>query len=189
MKIGDRMAKIMKRIAFVATVITVLCVLFYINTGTGLALTLSITFATISYHFIMRLLVGFFINRLLNNRVDYQRTWFRVSDAEQRFYKAIKVRAWKGSMPTYDPSFFDVGIHTWDEIAQAMCQAELVHEVIIVLSFLPILTAVPFGAGLVFVLTSAAAACYDAMFVIMQRYNRQRIVKLIEKARKKGSWT
>ena len=73
----------------------------------------------------------------------------------------------------------DNRLHTWDEIAQAMCQAELVHEVIIILSFLPILAAIPFGALFVFVFTSILSAGYDAMFVMMQRYNRPRIVKMI----------
>ena len=86
-------------------------------------------------------------------------------------------------MPTYDPSCFDPKIHTWAEIAQAMCQAEIVHEVIVVLSFLPLLAAIPFGAFPVFLITSLLAAVYDLTFVIMQRYNRPRIIKFIKKER------
>ena len=78
----------------------------------------------------------------------------------------------------------DSKIHSWDEIAQAMCQAELVHEVIIILSFLPIFAAIPFGALPVFVITSILSAGFDAMFVIMQRYNRPRIMKLIVDSKK-----
>ena len=52
-----------------------------------------------------------------------------------------------------------------------------------VLSFIPIFAAIPFGALGVFITTSVLAACYDGMFVIMQRYNRPRIVRLIEKRR------
>ena len=65
-------------------------------------------------------------------------------------------------------------MHTWDEIAQAMCQAELVHETIVVLSFLPVAASVWFGAAAVFLVTSLAAAAFDLMFVMMQRYNRGR---------------
>jgi hypothetical protein len=177
------MAKKMKCITLLAMAITIIFVASYINTRKGLCLTLAITFGTISYHFIMRLLVGSFINFLLHNHVDYQKRWFQVGAAEQKLYKKMKVKKWKGKMATYDPSCFDCSIHTWDEIAQAMCQAELVHEVIIVLSFLPLLASIPFAALPVFVMTSVLAACYDAMFVIMQRYNRPRIVKLIEKTK------
>ena len=69
-----------------------------------------------------------------------------------------------------------VKTHTWDEIAQAMCQAELVHETIVILSFLPILAGIRFGAYPVFIITSVLAAAFDMMFVIMQRYNGPRIV-------------
>ena len=86
-------------------------------------------------------------------------------------------------MPTYDPSLFDPKLHSWEEIAQAMCQAELVHETIVVLSFLPLLGAIPFGSFGVFLITSVLAALYDLSFVIMQRFNRPRIMKLIAKER------
>ena len=175
------MAKRMKQAACIATVIAIFWIAVYMYTENRIVLTLAITFGTTSYHFIMRLLVGFCTDRLLNNHVDYRRTWFHVSTAEQQLYHMIKVKNWKGKFPTYDPACFDSRLRTWDEIAQATCQAELVHEVIILLSFIPILASIPFGARSAFVITSVLAACYDAMFVIMQRYNRPRIVRLIEK--------
>ena len=140
-----------------------------------------ITFGTISYHFVMRLFVGYVIDHLLDNHVDYRAKWFQVSDFEQRFYKKLKVKKWKGKMGTYDPDCFDSKIHSWDEIAQAMCQAEVVHEVIMLLSFVPVLAAFRFGSWIVFVITSILAACIDATFVMMQRYNRPRIIKLMKK--------
>lgn len=177
------MANIMRRTAWLAAVVTLVCTVLYLNTGNGVSLTLAITFGTVLYHFVMRLIVGTVVNRLLGNRVDYRRRWFRVSAAEQKLYTRIKVKQWKGKMATYDPMCFDPGIHTWDEIAQAMCQAELVHEIIIPFSFIPILASAPFGAAFVFVITSVLVACYDAMFVVMQRYNRPRVLKLIEKTK------
>ena len=173
------MAHTMKRIAACSSFLTVVCVVLYQNTANDLALSLAITWGTISYHFIMRLFVGHAIDLLLKNRVDYQARWFQVSDAERKLYKYLKVKNWKKRMPTYDPTCFDHTIHSWDEIAQAMCQAELVHEIIILFSFLPILAAIPFGALPVFIITSILAACLDATFVVMQRYNRPRIIKLI----------
>lgn len=175
------MAKIMRRIAVISAVLTALFFFLYGTTESGLFLTLAITAGTTLYHFLMRLLVGKSIHLWLQNRVNYRRKWFRVSAAEQAVYKLLRVRHWKGKMATFDPSFFDSRLHSWEEIAQATCQAELVHEVIIPLSFLPLLMAIPFGVLLVFAATSVLAACYDALFVILQRYNRPRILKLIEK--------
>lgn len=175
------MAKAMKLISLFSTFIFVIFVVVYRSTANDVAFTLAITFGTIAYHFIMRLLVGFVINLCLCNHVDYRAKWFRVSEAEQKIYKKLGVKKWKRRMPSYDPSSFDNTVHSWDEIAQAMCQAELVHELIIVLSFVPILASISFGALGVFVVTSILAAGFDAMFVIMQRYNRPRIVDIIRR--------
>ena len=56
----------------------------------------------------------------------------------------------------------------------------LLTVVIVVLSFVPILASRPFGAAVVFVVTSILSAMFDGMFVIMQRYNRLRITKMID---------
>ena len=79
----------------------------------------------------------------------------------------------------------DLKVHTWEEIAGAMCQSEVVHSVIVVLCFVPILATSIWGAFWVFLLTSVLAACIDSMFVIMQRYNRPRVIKLINKKQKR----
>ena len=140
---------------------------------------MAITFGTISYHFVMRYLVGYLYNRLLDNKVDYRRKWFAVSKIEMKIYQKLKVKKWKKYMPTYDASLFDPRIHSWEEIAQAMCQAELVHETIMICSFLPIFGSIWFGALGVFVATSIGAAMLDGIFVIIQRFNRPRILKIM----------
>lgn len=178
------MAKKMKLTALLSALLTLLFAVLYGKTQRKILLTLAITFGTISYHFIMRLLTGSVVNLLLNNRVNYRRKWFRVSAVEEKLYKMLKVKKWKGKMATYEPGCFDSRIHSWDEIAQATCQAEFVHELIIVLSFLPVFAAIPFGALPVFVISSVLAACVDAIFVIIQRFNRPRIIKLIESSKK-----
>ena len=174
------MARKMKATALLSILFTMLCAVLYRNKGIGLLLTLAITFGTISYHFVMRLLVGLVIDLLLNNHVDYRAKWFQVGDTERKLYEKLKVKKWKGKMGTYDPDCFDSKIHSWDEIAQATCQAELVHEVIMIFSFVPVFATIFFGAFGVFLITSVLAACFDAMFVIMQRYNRPRIIKLMK---------
>jgi hypothetical protein len=82
---------------------------------------------------------------------------------------------------SYDSSSFDKTTYTWGEIAEAMCQAELVHETIAVLSFLPIGAGAFFGAYPVFIVTSVLAASFDLMLAIVQRYNRQRIINRIKR--------
>ena len=172
------MAKIMKCIAGISSI---LCVLFWMmndNFSGDIWLTFAITFTTISYHFCMRLVVGFVYDRVMNNKADYSRTWFQVRDTENRIYRFLRVKKWKHKMPTYDPDVFSPEKHTWDEIAQAMCQSELVHETNVVLSFVPVIWTIWWGSLWVFIITSICAAAFDMIFVIMQRYNRPRILHL-----------
>lgn len=173
------MAKKMNVITIILMLATILSFVLWWNAGTNFSMALTITFGTITYHFIMRLIVGHIVDLLLDNHMNYRAKWFQVTNMEQNLYEKLRVKKWKSNVPTYDGACFDKRIHTWDEIAQAMCQAELVHEIIVVLSFVPILASIPFGGLVVFVITSVLAACFDAIFIVIQRYNRPRIVKLI----------
>lgn len=186
---GDTMAKIMKRAAVGFVCLTLLCAFVYIYIKNSLVFGLLITFATTAYHFVMRLLVGFAFDRLMPNPEYREDGWFRVSAREQRFYERMNVKRWKGHIPTYDPTEFDSGLHSWEEILGAMCRAELVHETIMVLSFVPILAASPLGALGVFVITSILAACFDGIFVVMQRYNRPRVIRLLRISRRRKNRT
>ena len=86
-------------------------------------------------------------------------------------------------MPTYSPEAFSPRLHSWEEIVRATCQSELVHEANIALSFPPLLASLWFGAFGVFLITSLCGAAFDLSFVVMQRYNRGRIVKLASRRR------
>ena len=133
----------------------------------------------------MRLLVGFCYNSALHNKVNYKHPWFRQRSLEPAFYERLRVKSWKSRMPTYDQDRFDPRKHTWEEIAQAMCQSELVHETIAVFSFLPLVASVWFGSFPVFLITSLCSAAFDLIFVIMQRYNRPVVLRLVERQRER----
>ena len=146
---------------------------------TDLSLTLAITFATTTYHFAIRLLTGFVFQHTMKNRADLTRSWYQLRPFEQKLYRTLRVKTWKNKLPTYYSDLFDPSLHTLPEIAGAMCQAELVHEVIIPLSLLPILASHWFHAFPVFLLTSLAASLFDLLLVITQRYNRDRILRIL----------
>lgn len=175
------MAKNMKRIAALTTVAAICFAVLYRSFGTTVFLTLAITFGTTAYHFCIRLLIGTLFQRIKQNKADYTKHWYQVGAREQALYEALGVRQWKNKMPTYDPDTFDISKHSWEEIAQATCQSELVHETNIVFSFVPIVFSIWFGALAVFLITSLLSAAYDLLFVIMQRYNRPRILKIINR--------
>lgn len=177
------MKKCMKTITIIGIVLSLLFGLLNFIFDAGVWLSLMITFITITYHFVMRLIVGFAFDRTMNNKADYTKNWYQIRAWETRLYQVLKVKKWKNKMPTYDPDLFSPEKHTWDEIAQAMCQAELVHETIVVFSFLPIIMTIWWGSFGVFFITSICAALLDFSFVIMQRYNRTRVLRLVKRTR------
>ncbi|MBR5471698.1 MAG: hypothetical protein IKU81_06265 [Oscillibacter sp.] len=178
------MAKGMKICAAGSAAAGLVCALLYLYLESGVMLTLAITFVTTAYHFDMRLLVGTIVNGIFHNRMDYTRKWFRLRPFEATLYAALHVKQWKGKLPTYAPEWFSLRTHSPQEIAQAMCQAEIVHEIIVVLSFLPLCVVPRFGSLWVFLITSLLAAGFDLLFVIVQRYNRPRVLRLAGKRRR-----
>jgi len=175
------MAKTMKITALLSAVLTIACTVIFLKTDIGVLLSLAITFGTIAYHFIMRLIVGAAVNGIMHNRADYTKKWYRLHEFEKKLYRKLGVKTWKDKLPAYNPSLFSVKEHSFEEIAQATCQAEIVHEIIAVLSFLPIFTVRWFGAIVVFVVTSILAACFDLLFVMIQRYNRPRLIRIAQR--------
>lgn len=174
----------MKRITVFCFAAAVITSILYHCFDREICLTLAIVFGTTAYHLGMRLSVGQLYNVIMKNRADYTKKWFQIHSWENRLYRVLRVKKWKDKMPAYNPELFSVKEHTWHEIAQAMCQAELVHETNMALSFLPLIAVRWFGAFYVFLITSVCGALFDSLFVIMQRYNRTRVVRIALKERK-----
>lgn len=141
-----------------------------------------ITSITISYHLIMRFIVG----TVISHHYSYRHNWFAEHKFEKRLYKLLKVKKWKKFMPTADIKKYSLRENTLEEIANNMCRNEVIHEVIAVLSYVPILFGIFAGAYPVFIITSVLASMIDMIFVVMQRYNRPRIIKLIERDKRKN---
>ena len=175
------MAKTMKLAALLSAVLALLSAVIYRRTGGRALLPVAITCGTVAYHFIMRLAVGYAVNGIMHNRADYTKKWYRLRGFEERLYRKLSVKTWKEKLPAYNPSLFSVKEHSFEEIAQATCQAEIVHEIIAVMSFLPILAVRWFGEPAVFIATSVLSACFDLLFVMIQRYNRPRLVRIAQK--------
>ena len=175
------MAKTMKRISIISLLLTICFFVLYKVTDYRFLVPFAITFGTIAYHFIIRLMVGTVVDMIMHNKVDYHKKWYQASDIEMKLYQKMKVEKWKNKMPTFNEDTFDVSKHSWDEIVQATCQSELVHEINVIFSFLAIVASVRFDSFWVFFITSMLGAMYDLMFVIMQRFNRTRILKMKRK--------
>ena len=151
------MKKAMKSMMVVAVLATIIFTILYRTIENGVMLSLAITAGTISYHFVIRYVVAGIFNSVMQNRADLSKTWYQQRTWEEKLYKKLHVKKWKSKMPT---------------------------EVIVIFSFLPLLTVPAFGAFWVFLITSVLSAMIDLSFAIMQRYNRPRIMKLCKRRKK-----
>ena len=177
----NNFATIIKTTAALTSAATAVLALAYRYLGLGWMLTAAISCGTTAYHFLMRLAVGYAVPKLTHYDFDYHHPWFRPRNWEGGFYKKLKLHRWKGSLPTYAPDQFSLKDLSLHRIIQNMCGAEVVHEIIMVLSFLPLLVVPALGAFPVFLITSVCAAAFDGLFVMAQRYNRPRVARIYEK--------
>jgi hypothetical protein len=154
----------------------------FLITKNAIAETVTITIGITLYHFVMRLAVGTIVNFIMKNRANHKSVWFRQKSFENKLYKLICVRKWKKYVPTYDPDTFDARKRSVQELVGATCQAEIVHEVIMVLSLLPIALIPLLGGAAALILTSVLSMLIDSVFVILQRYNRPKLVRVMERS-------
>lgn len=176
-------SKLTRNLIFISILIAIIGIIFtilYISTDNPAFQTIAISFFVTAYHFIMRLIIALLFNVFMKNKANLKRGWYKQHFFEPFLYKVLLVKKWKNHIPTAYPEAFDPSIHTYEEIAMAMCQSEISHEVIIILSLLPIFLIIPFGTWPAFVFTSLASFLFDSIFVIVQRYNRPRIIHLIK---------
>jgi hypothetical protein len=159
----------------------------FMITNDAIAEALTITVGVTLYHFAMRLAVGTVVDLIMKNSANHKSAWFREKCFENKLYKLIHVRKWKKYIPTYSPDTFDTSQRTVRELVGATCQAEIVHEVIMALSLLPI-AFIPFlGGAAALIITSVLSMLIDSVFVILQRYNRPRLIKVMERFDKRNT--
>ena len=80
-------AKTIKTSAIVLVILTVVLSLIYQCSSNSVILSIAITFGTISYHFLMRLAVGYVVNGIFHNKFYYKRKWFQ----EKKFGNRVAV--------------------------------------------------------------------------------------------------
>ena len=176
MKTRNRFPAVMKTSAAVLAVATAVLITIHLRTPNSIALTAAISCGTTCYHFAMRLLVGHLVPPVKGTS-----PWFRPRHWEAPLYCFLGVKNWKRRLPTYDPLQFSLKENTAQQVVRNMCGAEVVHEIIMVCSFLPLLTVPFFGEFWVFFITSTLSALFDSLFVMAQRYNRPRLERIVQK--------
>ena len=71
------MKRQMKLLTVFFLVSFLLFTIVYKTTANSILLPVAITLGTCSYHFVMRLIVGYGINAIYHNRMNYRKNWFQ----------------------------------------------------------------------------------------------------------------
>lgn len=86
------MAKYMKFFAAFAAGLTVIFAVLYCKYGLPFFFSAAVTAGTFSYHFGMRLAVGWIIDRIMKNQANYYHPCFHLHNFEMRLYRVLKVK-------------------------------------------------------------------------------------------------
>ena len=135
---------------------------------------------TIMYHFWVRIIMGN-VSKIFKKHINYNQWWFKEKRFEKGLYKLLHVKDWKDKALTYNPELFSLKQYTLEEIANTMVKAEVDHWINEVISLSTLLFIIPWGRTWAFVISAIVAMIFDSQFIIIQRYNRPRILKVMER--------
>ena len=166
----------------ITLIISIIC--FYLYYGNiyqnEMILWIGIIAFTIMYHFGVRIIMGN-VSKIFKKHINYRQWWFKEKRFEKNLYKLLRVKEWKGKALTYNPESFSLKKHSLEEIANTMVKSEVDHWINEVISLSTLLFIITWGKMWAFIISSIFAMIFDSQFIIIQRYNRPRIVKIIKK--------
>lgn len=159
-------------------VISAVCLGLYYGgrTQSGTVLWVGIVAFMIMYHFWLRIIMGN-VSKLFPIRRDHW--WFRERRFERPLYRLLRVKRWKDKALTYNPESFSLQAHSLDDIADTMAKSETDHWINQLISLSSMLFSILWGQFWIFCITAIAAMLFDAQFIVIQRYNRLRVLRLL----------
>ncbi len=172
-------------VIFLGAVIAAVCFALYYTAilPHGVVLWTGVTAFTTMYHLGMRILFGKLTPHF---GIRYTHPWFRERRFERGLYRFLRVRKWKEKVLTYDPAAFTMKNNSLEDIAYTMSKAETDHWINELISLSTLLFPLIWGEAWIFVITAVAAMLFDAQFIVVQRYNRPVVLRVIERRRKKA---
>lgn len=175
---------VFKCITILFSVLAIICFVIYLKVPTVFWLVIMIVMFTTSYHLIIRIVVGTLIDVVTYKGINVESAWFKERKFEKKLYKIIKVKKWKHIIPAWQPEIFSLSHYDLKKILENMCAAEIIHEIIIILGYasaaFSLLTPDWKVYIWIFFITAFAAGLCDVPFVILQRYNRPRILRIMK---------
>ena len=166
----------------ICTILFVFCFIVY-YTGyfkNDVVLYTGVTAFIIVYQLGLRLLFGV-LTTSFKDKLTTKQFLFKERKFEKKLYEVLKVKKWKKRALTYDPEAFNLRKNTKKQVLQTMLKSELDHWINELISLSTLLFALIWGEFGIFLVTCILAMLFDGQFILIQRFNRPRVERLIEK--------
>lgn len=169
-------------IGITAVAAVVSFVLYYGNIVESIVLLwVGIVCFTIMYHLWLRIIMGN-VTKLF--KISCNSYWFKEKSFEKKLYKILRVKKWKNKALTYNPELYSVKDRSLEQIADTTAKSETDHWINVLIALSTVAFGFIWGEIWIFALTAFLAAVFDSQFIIIQRYNRPRLMKLIQREKK-----
>ncbi len=132
--------------------------------------------------FIAMYISGPLVYCFFDKRINPDSFWFKEKEFEKNLYKKLRVRHWKRFAFSYDKRQFS--LNSPEKTVINMCHNELVHEFSASLSLFTIVFMFFGGNAVFWCLSSVMFAFVHIAFLIIQRYNRPRVLKTLQHYKK-----
>lgn len=151
------------------------------QTGNRAFSAFGITAVVVCYHSTTRLVMANIFESV--NASYFKPDSFRFQEMrfEKKLYKIIRVRFWKKYLPVVDEEQFSLKMNTMDTLVGETCRVEAMHHMNVLVSLASIMFSSLFGAAPVFIITAIAGVLLELALISVQRYNRPRFRKMIDK--------
>lgn len=184
--IGYNALDMKKKLIVILCLSAVIASVMYGLNRYGSCMIVAVAFSTVFFHIAMRLGVYCGIRSMPKSDFDFDGRWFGQKKAEGKIYRMICVHAWKNVLPHLFPEDFALSSGI-EKVVRSTCIAEIAHTIIIPLSYLPAIFALLMRADIAYLIalgaSSVIAGFADFLMLIIQRYNRPRLLRAAEHLR------
>lgn len=152
----------------------------------GVHFSIFITLLMFAYHTDIRLIIGGSVN-LFKNKINLKSKMFKISEKEYKFLHKLGVKNWKNKIVTWNKKYFSLdNLHDKNNIEFLLknnITAEIVHFICFFVGFLAIYIGCLLSADewYIYLITSILASfLIDFPPILIQRYNRYRLLKILK---------
>ena len=179
-------AKFMYSVIGICLSTCIICFIIYygnFNKNWKILWTGIVTF-TIMYHFWVRIILGN-VSKLFKKKINYKQKWFQELKFEKSLYKLLRVKEWKDKAFTYNPRDFSLKDRTLEDILNTTAKSEVDHWINEAISVSTMFFGLIWGRPWLFIISALCAMIFDSQFIIIQRYNRPRLAKVVQRENRK----